>query len=119
MVTRHVATVAAQIGGEVLQNTDQWFNRFQIKSATSSRVYVIAQRRADNEWGCSCPGWRHYRHCKHLTDVLQRLSQVKVLAAFDTDTIAMLTSARTAYLDLGPEKALAAPSVKGRVVDLT
>ena len=113
-----VASVAAQIGGTLLPNTDQWFNRFQIKSSSSSRLYVIAQRRSDNVWGCSCPGWINYRKCKHLTDVLGRLSKVAVSSALDPSTLSMLASARRTYLDLGPVKKVVAPVAKGRELDL-
>lgn len=45
---------------------DQWTNRIEIRSETSSRIYVIAQRVSTGAWECSCPGWKRYRHCKHL-----------------------------------------------------
>jgi len=114
----NVAAVAAQIGGTVLPDSAQWVNRFQVKSTSSSRLYVIAQRATDKVWGCSCPGWRHYRKCKHCTDVLRRLSNV-ARDALDATTLAMLDSARTAYLDLEPAKATSAPIFKGREVDLS
>lgn len=117
--TENVVAVAKQIGGELLPDNPQWHNRFRVKSSTSSSLYVIAQRESDDTWGCSCPGWRHYRRCKHLTDVLQRLAGVVVSATFDPTTIAMLTSARAALLDLDATKDVAAPKLKGRIVDLT
>lgn len=119
MKTENVTAVAAQIGGTLLPDSDQWFNRFQVASASSSRLYVIAQRTTDKTWGCSCPGWRHYRKCKHLTDVLRRLSNVPLIESFDEATAAMLQSARMAYkVDLQPAKAVAEPKLKGRMVDL-
>ena len=114
----NIEAVASQIGGTLLPNTDQWFNRFQIKSATSSRQYVIAQRRSDNVWGCSCPGWINYRKCKHLTDVLGRLSKVAASPTFDPSTVSMLVSARKVYLDLGSAKKVATPVAKGLELDL-
>ena len=117
----NIEAVATQIGGTLLPNTDLWINRFQIKSATSSRLYVIAQRRSDNVWGCSCPGWINYRKCKHLTDVLKRLSDVAVSPAaltFDQATLSILVNARKVYLDLGSAKKVAAPAAKGRELDL-
>lgn len=45
---------------------NQWINRIEIKSETSNRVYVVAQHAERRSWGCSCPGWRRHRHCKHL-----------------------------------------------------
>ena len=114
----NIEAVASQIGGTLLPNTDQWFNRFQIKSATSSRQYVIAQRRSDNVWGCSCPGWINYRKCKHLTDVLGWLSKVAASPTFDPSTVSMLASARKVYLDLGSAKKVATPVAKGLDLDL-
>lgn len=116
----NIAAVADQIGGLLLDDTDKWYNRFQVKSASSSRQYVIAQRRTDNVWGCSCPGWINYRKCKHLTDVLGRLSNVAASPAsrvFDQATLTMLASARKVYLDLGPTKNIVAPKVKGLDLD--
>ncbi len=43
-----------------------WTNRFEIYSETSDRVYVISQNILKRYWGCSCPGWRTRRKCKHL-----------------------------------------------------
>jgi hypothetical protein len=117
----NIEAVASQIGGTLLPDSDQWFNRFQVKSASSSRLYVIAQRRSDNVWGCSCPGWINYRKCKHLTDVLKRLSDVAaspVARAYDSATLGMLASARKVYLELGSAKKVVAPAVKGWELDL-
>ncbi|WP_298708814.1 hypothetical protein [uncultured Chitinophaga sp.] len=49
-----------------LPDNDQWQNRFNIKSASSNRLYVIAQNIKKRHWACSCPGWKAHRHCKHL-----------------------------------------------------
>ena len=43
-----------------------WTNRFEIRSSSSNRVYVIAQHKTGRYFGCSCPSWRVHRHCKHL-----------------------------------------------------
>lgn len=56
----HIPTSAA------LPDNDQWTNRFEIRSESSNRLYTIAQNKAKRHWGCSCPGWRTRRHCKHL-----------------------------------------------------
>jgi hypothetical protein len=42
-------------------------HRFEILSQTSDRIYIVAKSRAKGQWQCSCPGWIHHRHCKHLT----------------------------------------------------
>lgn len=49
-----------------LPSNDQWQNRFTITSATSNRLYIIAQHIKKRHWACSCPGWKAHRRCKHL-----------------------------------------------------
>jgi len=51
---------------DALPDNEQWTNRFEIKSESSNRIYVIAQHKTKRHWGCSCPGWRINRNCKHL-----------------------------------------------------
>lgn len=51
---------------DVLPDNDLWKNRFEIKSESSNRIYVIAQNKSKKHWGCSCPSWRIRRTCKHL-----------------------------------------------------
>lgn len=53
----------------MLPDTDQWQLRFNIESATSNRLYVISQHKKRKHWGCSCPGWKRNRNCKHLRSV--------------------------------------------------
>ena len=53
----------------VLPSDAQWENRFEIRSETSDRIYVIAQNKQGRWWGCSCPGWKRHRTCKHLNAV--------------------------------------------------
>jgi hypothetical protein len=43
-----------------------WINRIEIKSETSNRLYIVSQHARKRYWGCSCPGWRAHRKCKHL-----------------------------------------------------
>lgn len=49
-----------------LPDNSQWTNRFEIHSESSNRVYTIAQNKNKRHWGCSCPGWKIHRNCKHL-----------------------------------------------------
>ena len=49
-----------------LPDNAQWENRFEIKSSSSNRLYVVAQNSAKRYWACSCPGWKIHRKCKHL-----------------------------------------------------
>ena len=53
---------------ERLPDNAQWRLRFKIRSGSSNRVYIIAQNKASNGFACSCPGWKRWRVCKHLTD---------------------------------------------------
>lgn len=53
-------------GVTVMPDNSQWTNRFEIKSSSSNRIYTIAQNKSKRFWGCSCPGWIHHRHCKHI-----------------------------------------------------
>lgn len=46
-----------------------WTSRFEIRSQTSNRIYIVAQRKSDGLWGCSCPGWKAHRKCKHLREI--------------------------------------------------
>lgn len=71
-----IVSIASQIGSSLEPNNAAWTNRFRIESESSNRVYVVAQRRTDGTWGCGCPGWRHYRHCKHVDDLLARLRRI-------------------------------------------
>lgn len=56
-------------GAIMLPDNNEWTNRFEIRSSSSNRVYTIAQHKTKKHWGCSCPGWRSHRKCKHLSAV--------------------------------------------------
>jgi hypothetical protein len=51
---------------EKLPDNAQWTNRFEIRSSSSNRVYIVAQHKTNRYWGCSCPGWKAHKTCKHL-----------------------------------------------------
>jgi hypothetical protein len=53
-------------GTRPLPDGPLWCNRFEVKSESSDRIYVIAQNKSTELWGCSCPGYRTRRSCKHL-----------------------------------------------------
>lgn len=53
-------------GSVALPDNDQWTNRFEIRSSSSNRIYIVSQNILKRFWGCSCPGWRRHRTCKHL-----------------------------------------------------
>jgi len=67
MATEIVIRRAIEESG--LPDNDQWENRFEVRSASSGRVYIVSQNKAKRHWGCSCPGWKRHRKCKHLAAV--------------------------------------------------
>ncbi len=77
MANQLVVKAANVIGAALLDDTEQYRYRMEIKSETSTRLYVVAQRRSTGEWSCSCPGWIFgNRHCKHLDAMLPALIQL-------------------------------------------
>ena len=69
-----LATIARDFGGEVLPDNERWKNRIEIRSESSSRLYTVAQNKANLTWGCSCPGWKRWRNCKHLETMVPALA---------------------------------------------
>lgn len=60
-------TVVTRPAGSVkLPDNAQYTNRFEIRSSSSNRIYVIAQSKSGRWWACSCPGWIRHKDCKHL-----------------------------------------------------
>lgn len=49
-----------------LPDNRDYTNRFEIRSETSQRKYVVSQHRGKRHWCCSCPAWLTRRACKHL-----------------------------------------------------
>jgi len=50
-----------------LPDNASYTNRFEIKSETSDRIYIIAQSKSGRWWSCSCHGFLRHKKCKHLT----------------------------------------------------
>lgn len=68
MATSNLPVISISVrNSDKLPDNAQWKNRFEIHSATSDRVYIISQNISKGHMGCSCPGWRRYRTCKHLS----------------------------------------------------
>lgn len=67
-----------------LPPNDQWENRFEIRSESSNRIYIVAQHKTKRHWACSCPGWRTQRKCKHLASMAlpahEKAYEVKVVS---------------------------------------
>jgi hypothetical protein len=53
-------------GSVALPDNNQYTNRFEIRSSSSNRVYIVAQHKTGRWWSCSCPGWISRRSCRHL-----------------------------------------------------
>lgn len=66
--------LALSVGADPLPENAGWKNRMEIRSESSSRLYTVAQRKTDNTWACSCPGWKRWRTCKHLDRMVPALS---------------------------------------------
>lgn len=58
--------VSRPSGSVVLPDKGQYTNRFEIRSSSSNRIYIVAQHITGRWWSCSCPGWISHRNCKHL-----------------------------------------------------
>lgn len=71
-----MAVALRNIGADPLPDNAAWKNRMNIRSESSARLYVIAQRKTDGVWACSCFGWKRYRHCKHLTTMVPTLDRI-------------------------------------------
>jgi len=54
---------------DLLPDNAVWENRFNVRSASSNRKYVVSQNKGKRHWGCSCRGWTTHRKCKHLTSL--------------------------------------------------
>jgi len=121
-----VAEIACQIGSSLEPDTEQYYNRFKVKSTSSASFHLVSQRSRDDVWCCSCRGWTMHvdaqgrRKCRHLTDILARLAKVAAEAQVELDAsvVAMLRSARTAFLDLGGAAPIAKRASAGRQLDL-
>lgn len=75
-MSRELVAFANRHGVDLLPDNRDWTNRFEIRSSSSSRLYTVAQRKSDGTWGCSCPGWKTRRSCKHLTSMMPALRQL-------------------------------------------
>lgn len=58
--------IRAPRGSAILPDNRQYTNRFEIRSESSDRVYIVAQNINGRWWSCSCMGWISRRKCKHL-----------------------------------------------------
>lgn len=67
---------ARSAGYLTLPDNDQWECRVEVRSETSDRLYTVARNKRTQAWGCSCPGWRSHRTCKHLTVMVPALTRL-------------------------------------------
>jgi hypothetical protein len=89
-----ISQLATQ-GFVTLPDTPDWRHRFQIKSGTSARMYMIGRHRGAAVWVCSCMGFRSGRRCKHIQSVWHVL-----VAADEFDGIAA-AAGRDRSIDFG------------------
>lgn len=61
-----IPTLYIENDAVMLPENKLYTNRFEIKSESSGRIYVVAQNKDTKGWSCSCPGWIRHRKCKHL-----------------------------------------------------
>ena len=77
-----IRQLANEIGATVLPDVGNKRYRMEIRSETTTNVYVVSWDIKDRQWGCSCPGWRNARNghlnrtCKHITKMKPRLDRV-------------------------------------------
>jgi hypothetical protein len=64
----NLSKIHQPLGSKHLADNALWECRFEIKSSSSNRVYIIARNKQSKKWGCSCPGFLSNRKCKHLLD---------------------------------------------------
>lgn len=67
LVKQSAIVIRPPSGSKRLPDNNLWTNRFEIRSASSNRVYIVAQNKATGKMGCSCPSYLTRRYCKHLT----------------------------------------------------
>jgi hypothetical protein len=72
--------IAEEFGSDTLPDNKTHINRMEIRSESSNRVYIVAQRATNGsthgQWECSCMGWIRHRNCKHLKAMLPSLRQL-------------------------------------------
>jgi len=65
----------------LLPDTNTHKLRFDVRSASSNRLYRVSIRKSTNQPECGCPGFIRHRHCKHLDAIAPTLkSAVELLA---------------------------------------
>jgi len=70
MATSEISIISVLVRkNESLPDNKLWKNRFEIHSESSDRVYIVSQNIIKGHMGCTCPGWRRYRTCKHLSSL--------------------------------------------------
>lgn len=52
----------------------------QVQSSSNPDVVHEVRLGKDDKMYCTCPGWRHYRHCKHLDAYVEKMMQTAKFA---------------------------------------
>ena len=79
-----IEEIKNKLSPDVLDDNETHRHRFLINSETSDRIYVIAQKKNNGEWQCSCPSWifgrkKGRKYCKHLSAMLTQLREIDKL----------------------------------------
>jgi hypothetical protein len=84
MAENAFAVIARQAGARLLPDKDaRYTHRLEIRSASSTNLYVVSWDRATQEWQCGCMGWirNHGRfpgyQCKHLAPMVPALEAAR------------------------------------------
>lgn len=113
MAGASLEVVAKRLNAVVLPDNKVWTNRLQIKSGTSTALYVVAQRLTDGMWGCSCRGWIAHRNCKHLKAMLPALEATLPSKPAATPSVEPLPAPSRAPTPAKPRVALPTPAKPG------
>lgn len=80
--------IIEKAGLPALPDKGQWTHRMEIRSQSSGRLYIVSKNKSTGVWGCSCPGWRTHRNCKHLREIVNITDKIDVIDGIGTkDTV--------------------------------
>lgn len=70
-----VEALAREVGARALPDDQRYKNKLEIRSESSTRLYVVSWDTATTQWACSCPGWLRFRRCKHIATMRPSLER--------------------------------------------
>jgi hypothetical protein len=69
MATNTALTIRVPAGTQLLEDNDNYTNRFKIHSSSSNKVYIVSQSKSGRWWACGCSGWLRHKKCHHLQEL--------------------------------------------------